>query len=280
MWVWSKLSGAKWEDAWEERFYGNPNVVISHFKDKPTIRIEVYGPSEAAALEIQEQFGGSIRKVKEQNWAALSPVQAPPLKIRDCLLITQESEKEKLAALQEDFPDRQLISIPPEMAFGTGDHATTSTVLRYLVDEARRREGQSWSCLDLGTGSGILAIGASLMGAVGGLALDYDPKSVEATLRNLKRAEVTQFEVVEANVLEWEAPAKYEVLFANLFSDVLRGSFPGMARWIKPGGTLIISGILKEQWSITREAAELAGFALAEEKAIGKWVSARLTWES
>ena len=77
----------------------------------------------------------------------------PPIKVRDKFLVTQAADPKELKRLEKAHPGRELLSLPPEMAFGTGDHATTSTCLRILVDIAKSRPA-GWSCVDLGCGTG------------------------------------------------------------------------------------------------------------------------------
>ncbi len=273
MWVWSKLSGSQWTDAWEERFYGNPNSVISEIKGGKTVRVEVYCKGEKEAVAIQTQFGGSVRELKSQNWAKLSAPKAEPILIRDQLVITQLETKKELAELQKKYPDRHLISIPAEMAFGTGDHPTTSTCLRFLTDAAHEKK-DDWSCLDLGTGSGVLAIAAKLLRAGEVRAFDYDPKAVEVALANTKRNKVSGIETFEADVFTWKNRKKFDVLTANLFSTVLVEALPLMAQWIKKDGRLIISGILFEQWPEVLAQAKKCNFLPLEHRKKGKWVTA------
>ena len=80
MHVWSKLSSVKWRDAWEERFLGlgQTNAVINELPSGKSIRVDVYCENEKDALAIMEQFGGRIRKLKHENWAAMA---APPLRL-------------------------------------------------------------------------------------------------------------------------------------------------------------------------------------------------------
>ena len=123
-WSWNKLSPAKWEDAWSERIAGNPNASITIIKGGKTIRITVYCDHEEDALTLKEYFGGTVREIKTRDWvAAQSREERAPLKIRDALVITEQSSPEKLAALRKQFPARHILSVPAEMAFGTGDHA-------------------------------------------------------------------------------------------------------------------------------------------------------------
>ncbi len=273
MWVWSKLSATKWADAWEERFYGNPNSVISEIKGGKSIRVEVYCETEKEVEEIQKQFGGSIRELKTQNWAKLTTPAVAPILIRDRLVITQLDSKKDRDELAKKYPGRHLISIPPEMAFGTGDHPTTSTCLRFLTDAAAENE-PGWSCLDLGTGSGVLAIAAKLLEAGEVRAFDFDAKAVEVAQENTQRNGAEDVDVFEADVFTWKNKKKFDVLAANLFSTVLLEALPLMTKWIRPKGRLIISGILFEQWPAVLEKAEECGFIPLEHRKRGKWVSA------
>jgi len=275
MFVWSKLSAAKWIDAWEERFAGNPNLVIEYLKGGRSIRLRLFCKSAAAAKAVTRQFGGSVREVKNSEWN--KPVELPrPLKVRDKLLLTASTQPKEIAALAKAHPKRQIIMIPPEMAFGTGDHATTSTCLRLLVDVANQRKGTDWSLADLGTGSAVLAIAARKLGCGAAFACDFDPFAVAVAQRNAERNGTPEIEVKEQDVLKWK-PAKkgYDVVLANIFSTVLIQAWPIIAKSLAPGGDLIVSGILYSQaWDVfTAAASEGLGFTQVIRK--GKWVTAR-----
>jgi ribosomal protein L11 methyltransferase len=275
MFVWSKLSGSQWMDAWEERFAGNPNLVIEYLKGGKSIRVRLFCNTEKEAKAVFEQFGGSVRKMAGSEWN--KPVAPPrPVKVRDIFLLTAESRAKELAAIQKANPKRQIISIPPEMAFGTGDHATTSTCLRLLVDVARERKGTDWTVADLGTGTGVLAIAARKLGAGETFACDFDPFSVAAAGRNAMRNDTPEILVKEQDVLKWKPRKKgYHVVMANLFSTVLIEAWPVIAKSLAPGGDLIVSGILATQaWEVfTAAAANGLGFTKVIKK--GKWVTAR-----
>lgn len=94
-WSWNKLSAAKWEDAWSERIAGNPNAVITKIKGGKTVRITVYCDDEEDALALKKYFGGTVREIKTQDWVATQKREKrPPLKIRDALVITEQSSPE------------------------------------------------------------------------------------------------------------------------------------------------------------------------------------------
>jgi len=273
MFLWSKLSSARWHDAWDERFSGNPNFVLEYLKGGKSLRVKLYCEKEKDARDVVARFGGTYRKVASGEWK--KPVALPrPVKVRDAILVTAESTPAGLAALRKANPGRDVISIPPEMAFGTGDHATTATCLRLLVDTARARMGE-WTCADLGTGTGLLAIAAAKLGAKEVFACDFDPFAVRAAARNAKRNGEPSIDVREQDVLKWKPRRRgYDLVLANLFSTVLIEAWPVIAKSLAPGGDLIVSGILADQaWDcFTTAAANGLGFTRVIRK--GKWVTA------
>jgi ribosomal protein L11 methyltransferase len=199
-----------------------------------------------------------------------------PVKVRDVLLLTPATAPKDLAAIRREHPRRQIISIPPEMAFGTGDHATTSTCLRLLVDISRKRKGTDWSVADLGAGTGVLAIAARKLGCGEAFACDFDPFAVATAERNSKRNATPEIIHRQQDVLKWKSRKRgYDVVLANIFSTVLIKAWPVIAKSLAPGGDLVVSGILASQaWDVfTAAAANGLGFTQVIRK--GKWVTAR-----
>jgi ribosomal protein L11 methyltransferase len=278
MHVWSKLSSTKWRDAWEERFLGlgQTNAVIQELPGGKSIRVDVYCKREKEALAIAEQFGGRVRKVKNANWAAMAAPSRKPIIIRDCLLVTGEADPQKIAQLTSVHPARQILSIPAELAFGTGDHATTTTCLRLIADIAKshRKNNHAWSLLDAGTGTGLLAIAASRLGAETVEGFDFDPTAVRVARRNIKRNKARSVDIYEADLFEWNpGQTRWDVITANLFADVL---IPNMAKLhdvLIPGGHLILSGILLEHKDGVLAAAEATGLPEPVTLQKGKWTS-------
>lgn len=275
MFVWTKLSAAQWIDAWEERFAGNPNLVIEYLKGGKSVRVQLFCNSQKEARAVKEQWGGSVREVASAQWNKPAPMPRP-VKVRDAFLVTAESSQKALAALRKEHPGREIISIPPEMAFGTGDHATTSTCLRLLVDIARERGTGGWTVADLGTGTGLLAIAARKLGAGETWACDFDPFAVAVAARNAERNGTPEIVTAQQDILKWKPRRKgYDVVLANIFSTVLIQAWPVIAKSLAPGGDLVVSGILASQaWDVFTAAA---GHGLGFNKVVrkGKWVTAR-----
>jgi ribosomal protein L11 methyltransferase len=160
------------------------------------------------------------------------------------------------------------------MAFGTGHHATTATVLRMLVDAAAERKGQRWTMADLGCGSGILAIAAEKLGAAKSWGCDFDPKAVLVSKENAQRNDAPKIRFTEVDVLEWEPKEQWDIVAANIFVDILEQAFPQIVRAVKPGGTLMASGILKTQAGPCLKVAESCGIRWDRVVTKGKWLSA------
>jgi ribosomal protein L11 methyltransferase len=159
------------------------------------------------------------------------------------------------------------------MAFGTGEHATTATCLRLLTDIAADLL-PNFSALDLGTGAGILAIAAKALGAGRVEAVDYDPIAVRIARHNASVNGFPTIRISQGDVLKLNARKRYDVVLANLFSDVLAKAAPRIARATKPGGWLVFSGVLRGQMGDVSDAIQAAGFARARVVAHGKWRAA------
>jgi len=275
MYLWSKLSSEKWADAWEERFTGNPalNLVITTVPGRSTIRVEIYTEKKKDAEAIHKEWGGTVREVKNQNWAALSKEPMPEIKVREKLVVCSARSPQEIKKAQKAHLDRDIIAIPADMAFGTGHHATTSTVLRMLVDASAPLAGKRWTMADLGCGSGILAIAATKLGAAKVWGCDFDPKAVSVSKENALRNETQKIRFTEVDVLEWEPKEQWDIVAANIFSDILEVAFPQIVRAVKPGGVIMASGILKKQ-AVCLDVAVANGVRWDRIVTKGKWVSA------
>lgn len=279
MHVWSKLSSPQWSDAWQERFAGSPHLslVITEVPGRRTTRVEVFCSRKKDAMDIHKQFGGSVREVKLQNWAAMAPEPPEPIRVRDRLVICSARTTKDIAAAKKEFPGREIVAVPADLAFGTGHHATTSTVLRSLVDVAEQwqAEGRKWTLCDLGCGTGILGIAAEKLGASKVWGCDFDPQAVRVSKENVARNGVSRCTFVKADVLTWKPKQQWDCVAANIFYDILTDAFPTIVQAMKPDGIVFVSGILKEQADGCLDAGRRAGLVFDQVVKKGKWVTAR-----
>lgn len=169
-----------------------------------------------------------------------------------------------------------VITIDPQMAFGTGEHATTRGMLRLMENVVRDGD----VILDVGTGSAILAIAAARIGAASVDAVEFDPDAIENATENIERngtaAQVTlACELVDIPYLT-KRPAHYDVIVANVLSGVLRPLLHAFGTSLKPQGHLLLSGILKEEADAMIDAARAAGFVTVAEDREDEWWSGLL----
>jgi ribosomal protein L11 methyltransferase len=176
-------------------------------------------------------------------------------------------------ALPDAGPNDLVLVIDPEMAFGTAEHASTRGVLRLL--ERAVRPGNR--VLDVGTGSGILAIGARAVGAASVLAVEMDGDALDSTRRNLRRNAVEDgIEVVHAvvdNDFLLRQRSGFDVIVANVLSSVLVPLLAGFRAAVRGEGRLILGGMLEEEADGVRQAAEAAGWCLQQEDVEDGWWS-------
>jgi len=267
MLTWRKLTSAKWEDAWIERlqFVGATRLIVVRLPSRKSLRIEAYALTRKEADGLVKEFGGQIREIKDRPIS--EPVARKPLAIRNRLWVVDSAETAK----QLDG-SRPVLIIPAAMAFGTGDHATTASCLRLLCDLAASQK-TPWDFLDLGTGSGILAIAARKLGARKVEGCDFDPHAVRTAKENVALNATGAIPIRKTDVLQWTPTRTWDVVAANLFSQVLIKAADMIAAAVRPGGTLILSGILLIQEKEVITVFKKRGFAFQKVVRKGKWVS-------
>jgi ribosomal protein L11 methyltransferase len=208
--------------------------------------------------EILDDYGVTaqltVEAIAAQDWAESWRENFPPLEIGRFLI----------APSWEETPHtdgRVLIRLDPGLAFGTGQHPTTQMCLELLSERASTLAGKT--LLDVGCGSGVLSIAACKMGAQA-TASDFDPHCTEATRENAAMNDV-QFSVVEAAGLDW-CQETFDVVIANLMSDLLITLAPALARVAKEQSTLIVSGISSPRADEVEGALHQAGFSIHEKR--------------
>jgi ribosomal protein L11 methyltransferase len=173
----------------------------------------------------------ALQAVAEQDWVRLTQSQFAPVEITPEFWVVPSWHQPPAGA-------RHVIRLDPGLAFGTGTHPTTRMCLRWL---ARRNAGLG-RVLDYGCGSGILAIGAALVGATHIDAVDIDPAAVQSTRDNAVRNGVAL-----SPGLPPQARGEYELVLANILATPLKLLAPLLAAHVAPGGWLVMAGILERQ---------------------------------
>lgn len=272
---WFRSVPAAESETWEERLFstGHTNLAISESPADGQLLLEGFFDSREEAERFEADFGGEVEAFAEQNWVAMGTAgtRRKSIRIRDRFLVSLDEDPAFLDELRAENPGLEFLIFPPDMAFGTGDHETTSTCLEMLVDHA---PDPPWSFLDLGTGTGILAVAAAKLGAERILAMDFDPKAIEVAGAALERQGVSA-ELREQDALAWEPAERFDFVAANLFSDVLIAGMAKIREAAKPGGVVVLSGILRQQLREVEIAAEEAGLAFQAVVELGKWATAR-----
>ncbi|MBF0627608.1 MAG: 50S ribosomal protein L11 methyltransferase [Magnetococcales bacterium] len=206
--------------------------------------------------------------VPEQDWAEAWKVSYGPLPVGRRLLILPSWLPEPEGEV------RQVLRMDPEMAFGSGTHATTRGCLELLEEVAAHRP--LGRVLDMGCGSGVLAIWAAMLGAEAVVATDLDPVAVETAQRNAGLNGVAErLEIVERS----DVPTgPFQTLVANILAGVLIGLAGGLVGALAPGGSLILSGILQEQAREVQLAFEGEGVRLMQTRFVEEWAVLFFEW--
>ncbi len=216
----------------------------------------------------------SLREVRREDWAESWKRHFKPIEISSSLLIKPTWSKRR------PQPGQSVVLLDPGLSFGTGQHPTTAFCLRQLV--ARRRSGLGQSFLDIGTGSGILAIAAARLGYAPVKAFDFDLDAVRTARANAcqngvaNRIEIFQ---LDAAKLARQRDQKYSVVCANLISNLLVAERSGIAALLQHGGLLVLAGILKGEFAAVRRAYEAAGLRLVTARTEKEWRSGSFEWQ-
>ncbi len=173
--------------------------------------------------------------------------------------------------------DKKILHIDPGTAFGTGMHETTQLCIRQL----KKYITSETELLDVGTGSGILAIISLMYGIKHAVGTDLDPCAVEAVRENMEANRIApeRFEMMIGNIITDKTVQdkvgyeKYDIVVANILADVLVPLTPVIVNQLKPGGVYITSGIIDNKEQTVRSALEAAGLEVVEITYQGEWVS-------
>ena len=276
MFVWRKRAGTGWLAANEVALHeiaGRRLAIVSKPGHRNTIA-EVASPNCSELEKIRTRFGGIIEKLP-RNWLQkfLREQKLRSLKIGKRLVIVSSTASKRM---------KRTLVIPAGAAFGTGEHMTTAMSLRMLESFTRkslvrgaqcgtrgRVPDKEFSLLDLGTGSGILALAAARFGAKRIIAIDHDPIAIATAKENARRNKIEPVDFRVADVRKWKFPARIDIITANLFSELLIEILPKLkrSRW------LILSGIVRAQEKEFGRALWRNKIEIVEVRRRGKWIA-------
>ncbi|MBP1918069.1 50S ribosomal protein L11 methyltransferase [Youngiibacter multivorans] len=253
------------------------DINIFEFKDKAVIK--AYFSEDADATGICEEIRGKIsglrdfgfeigefevtsRKVNEEDWANNWKKYYKPTKIGERFVVRPLWEE------YEASGDEIIISMDPGMAFGTGTHETT----RMCLEALERHMSKGDTVFDIGTGSGILAIGASLLGAGEVIGVDLDPVAVDSAKENVGFNALDNVGIRLGNLMD-TVEGTADVIVANIIAEIVVVLIDDVRLKLKTGGKFISSGIIREKEKLVADKLLSSGFTIIETDRQGEWVA-------
>ncbi len=241
------------------------DAIIAYFPE--TIDIKTITNDLSLLIELLDKSGRTHgiafthTLIPEQDWNESWKKGFQPLDVGERFTI--------LPPWEEKRNGRINLIIDPAMAFGTGHHETTRSCLA-LMEKYSAKSGKELF-LDLGAGTGILAIAAACLGYQRVIALDTDPLAVEASQKNVELNQAGGVEIREGSIESLNET--FDFIAANLISGVLVLLAPALAAHLNSGGIAVLSGILDGQDNEVTTAMAQAGLTLIEQYCDGKWIS-------
>lgn len=242
--------------------------------DKTIASVSVYLPAERSVPEcisfLKERFadvGLTDAKIEtvgvnEEDWANAWKAYYKPMKIGSRLVIVPAWEKYEAAE------DELIVRMDPGMAFGTGTHETTRLVIRMLEDYTK----PGCRMLDVGTGSGILAICASKLGAAECKAYDIDPMAVRVANENIKDSGLTNITCEVSDLLKQADRSRpYDLICANIVADIIIRMTPDVSPFMHENTVLLASGIIAERAQDVIDCFEKNGYKIVEKLEDNGW---------
>ena len=201
------------------------------------------------------------RDCEEYDWTVEWKKFFKPLEVGEKFVIVPSWEEYKADK------DKIILEIDPGMAFGTGSHETTAICLK-LLEEVDIKDK---IVADVGTGSGILAIACSKIGAKHVLALDIDPLSIKTAKENVVVNDcVDKIEVMESDLLS-TSKDNYDLIIANILPDVIINLIPDAYEKLNGKGLILVSGIILEKKDLVIKELKKYGFSIVKDLDMGEW---------
>jgi len=266
MYLWRKTADPYWLSGREERLQARARgaLAIMARPGRKRVQLEIACESRSQARYFIRDFGGWIEKLPHDWCRRLErDHKSKPLKIGKRVLIIRSPSDKELAGEK-----LETLIIPASAGFGTGEHPTTAMSLR-LLEQISRGLKPGWSLVDLGTGSGILALAARCFGAEPVAAIDIDPTAVSTAKTNARLNRIANVDFQLGDVRRWNSVCKIDVVTANLFSELLIEILSKLkrTRW------LILSGVLRTQEKEFVRALWHHNIDIVEVRRRGKWIA-------
>ena len=233
--------------------------------------------SEMRANDTEKLYGrleAELTSIREEDWANNWKQYFKPFKVGEKLVIKPSWED------YDNADNRVILEIDPASSFGTGKHHTTRLCLELLEKNLNKGD----NLLDMGCGSGILSIGAMLLGAGSAVGVDIEENAAATALENAEKNHISPdvYKTYYGNILSDEKLAseidrKYDIITANIVADVIIEMKDYFVRDLKKGGILIISGIIEERMDEVIAAVESAGFSNPEPYVKEGWAAVKFT---
>jgi ribosomal protein L11 methyltransferase len=282
LWKVSLHVAAESEDAASElltRVFERPASVYSDLETRETIAsvyVENVSAAERATLRsaLDELRAAdldvgpakvSVRAIRREDWAESWKRHFKPLEVSARLLVKPSWSARKPKRSQA------VVILDPGLSFGTGQHPTTGFCLKQLA--TLRDDRREQSLLDAGCGSGILAIAACKLGYAPVEAFDFDPEAVRVAEENARVNKVAP-KILRRDLTKMPATGEqFDLVCANLIYDLLIAEREKLVSRLKPDGTLMLAGILTEQFAAVQRAFRLTGMKLVAQQTEREWTS-------
>ena len=243
--------------------------------DKSYVKVSIFVPEEKSLTEyisfLKERFSHlgidaeiSVLGMREDDWAEAWKKYYKPIPLGKVTIVPAWEN-------YEAKDGEVIIKMDPGMAFGTGTHETTRLVMKMMQDEIKGGE----LVLDLGTGSGILSICASKLGARHCNAYDIDPVAVKVAKENALADGCNNISVGISDLLLGvdTSMGKYDFCVANIVADIIIRMLPDIKPYLKDGAPLILSGIIAPRADEVIEMIEKCGFRIVREERENDWLA-------
>lgn len=243
----------------DDEYLGKEFVLPEHFGVRSYLPVddrlgERLARIKSRVLKIIKEVEFELEQVKEEDWAEAWKQYFKPERIGK--IVIKPSWEEYIPAGGDI-----LIELDPGMAFGTGTHPTTRICLKLLQEVVTPQV----TMLDVGTGSGILALAGAKLGAKKIVAMDIDPVAVKVALDNIKRNRMEGLiEVYESDLLSRPLGLKFNLVVANIITNAILDISAQLPEVLEPGGVFLASGIIEERFPEVLECLTKQGFIEAK----------------